>query len=163
MLERRGTTGVIFARRSSLIFSRSSHLYLVSCRSTIENENKSTEHLNDRVSTSSSSLASRHCQKSALCFARRCQTYRTHDSGMLVEAIGSSSGRTSSFLSELGNIPTCWCCSNACPNLRGWSVRVSAAKYVSIRGAPVSQRTYRFHQIQWRLHIRSFHCRLCRR
>ena len=51
---------------------------------------------------------------------------RTHDSGILVEAKGSSRGRASSVLVDEGRIPTCWCWRRACPSARSLSVRVSA-------------------------------------
>lgn len=53
---------------------------------------------------------------------------RTQDSGMLVEARGSSRGREGRTSVDDGKTPACWCCNSALPRARVFGVRVSAAK-----------------------------------
>ena len=60
-------------------------------------------------------------------FMRMRMAPRTHDSGMLVEVSGSSSGSVTGAESVSdGKTPHCWCWKSARPSVRGSLVRVSA-------------------------------------
>lgn len=59
-------------------------------------------------------------------FIRTRMAPRTQDSGILVDVRGSRRGRASRTLADEGRMPTCWCCSNACPSAISSLVRVSA-------------------------------------
>ena len=129
MLDLRGTTGVMFAVNNSLSFSINSHLNVKISLQTPKSINfyipNSRMTANERVHADQDGATDGQHWDRFTNGISVWHAYRTQASGMLV-LLTSCSGRTWRGSVDVGSTPICWCCRQACPNNKGWSVRVSA-------------------------------------